>query len=306
MSLSVVILYALTSLPLGGVLFLIIAYQLMIVWLYLVFEIIHLVLSHAVFKTFIDKVNLGAWITATVFATIALDQAEPTLLGFITLLSLTTGLLWLMYLFIMYQWIIQIMKGSRFYSASFFFFGIATTAIAILLDALFHENIALWVYQTIIGLGALLYILSLVYLIKSLRKHSKSILIRWVNTYGFTHGGLAIIGLACVYTQSISEHAILFIWWCVVLFLLLHLAANTFVTLRRLSLIKIISPYQTKQWLSIFNVGVFFGFTFVLNEQLYAHNQLLFLIITYGAYAVIALTTSKIIRLLTYHYQHII
>lgn len=295
MGISVTLMYAFSLYKTPLVIQVIITYELMIVWLYLIFEIIQQILRGESLRNFSERVLIGTWVTATVFSALVLDQAEPYLLGVLTLLVITALIMWLGYIMVFFEWIYRFVTKHKNNATNFdFFFVIATASIIILFQEFFHEDIPQWVYELAIDFSMIIYFICLLSLFYNhvLYKKSKQ---QTTQSLGLYYSSLAAIGLAGVLTLAIPEQLLYVLWQITLTLFSINMLVKLIYHCWHFDVNLI--HYNPLRWFGIFNVAIFYGFTLMFYEQLYARHGLLAHIADKGHYVVILFAILQLFSL---------
>lgn len=297
--------FTLTCLPIYNLAMLtniIIAMELLIIWLFLATMLLQSDLNDGIdLIPFGNRMGIGAWVAGTVVTTLMLDQAESTMLGFIILLAIMALILGSIYLVIILKWLITCLrKKFRIFANGMVLLGtIAIQSIALLLSALFHEDIASWVYGTLIFFGIFFYFIGLFALIHHLfTAHRSRFIAYWPNVNCFCYGAMAITGFTMLNTEIFSHATIIIVFiWTAVCFLIVEgiEICRLVLKVKSQGIKKAICVYDTSQWARVFSIAMFYAFTRAFYHQHSIKHVLVVVIANYGHYVVTALLVFELV-----------
>jgi hypothetical protein len=292
MTIGAFALVCLPQLKLPSFLTILIALELLIIWLYLAIELIQAYFQDdLVLSQYTEWVSLGTWVVGTVLTDLFLNEAEHTLHGVIVLLGLISLLLYLVYMGMMIQWLGRyVRKACHLYTdGRVLLVTVSTQAMALLLYGFFHEHLPLWFYQSFIILGLICYLIGsgmmLRYFVEARQHHLTP---GCHNAYGLSYGALSITGWAMIHTQSFSNVSIRLIGLLTLLFFIAIILLDWLRLIRRIKAKgwhKGIWVYHPSQWLRCFALIMLYAF---------AHADGILLIASFGQYIIAVLLIIQI------------
>ena len=306
MAIGVFLLYCMPRYDFWQVIVMMMSVELFIIWFFLTIGFMNSYLyGYLSFDFLYDRLNIGTWVAGTSVIVLILDEVEHTLHGFIVFLGIVAIILWVAYLNIILQWLSLNIK-KRFsvpINGTILLATVSTQSIVLMLDALFHNTIPGWIYQLLIILGLLLYIIGFCSIVRYLfvnRKHHFFAV--WANSNCIHYGALAITGFTMITLQAFPEWVITFVWWWSAVFFFIVELFEVIRLINRVKakgIVKGIWVYDTSQWARNFTFGMFYAFTFLYYSQQHATNELVSMIANYGQYIVGLLLIIELILTVT-------
>lgn len=296
LSLAVTILYALQRIKIPAFIPIIAAYELMIVWLYLIFELFQKLLRGRLLPHAAEQVIACIWVAATAFSVLVLDRVEPYLLGVITLVAITAIVMWFGVMMVMVNVYWQFIKSKTLLPHGLhFLFATATASIIVLIEELFHENFSDSFYAVLFDFCIILYGLSIIQLVYSFYQRQS---IDYLLKSGLHYSSLAMIGIAGVLTHAADERFLYAMWQLTMLFFMINCVCWLINIHQRWYC------YRHRRWISLFNLAIIYGFAQVFYDELYLRSGLLAIIANYGhvivlvaAFLQIASSVTMLVRL---------
>lgn len=265
--------------------------ELLIIWLYLVNSYRKQYQDGYFQRTIQNKINqfgIGTWVAGTSVLAILLLQTVPSLHGFVWTSFLLTWIIWLVYMVSSScnLWLI-IFKKHKIYTGIILLPTVSTQSIVLFTYSLFATAIPLWLYQTLIIIGYLFYLIG--FFIFVIYRHRYFIL-RWNNTNSIIHGALSISGLAGITTHALNDAAIISTWFLATVFLVLNEGISVIkgiYRLKKIGFLQGIFVYDGSQWARVFTFGMYYAFNRALLACHIDTNLFVEYIVRYGQYGVL-------------------
>lgn len=277
--------------------------ELFIIWLYLAYSFLasyYIKIKPPLIHTITDLFGIGTWVASCAILVILFLAQLPNWQTTIFFLSSLAIIIWIVYIkFVLLVLPSLITKQLYCHSGILFLSTVSTQAIALMLHALFAQQIPYWLYALQITLGYCLYVTSLFIIVRQvLTVNVKRLILTWSHPNSIIHGALSISGLASISTNAVSMAIIWATWF---------IASSLFFLVEGISIAKLgyrikvigwqkaILAYDISQWSRLFTYGMFYAFNLALVHDLEKTSILQSMIIHRGQYIVCLLLTIEII-----------
>ncbi len=271
-----------------------------VIWIYGSFSLLHDFFLKESTGRQSDRFGLSAWIISTALVAIMIGRIAPLQHGAILLFVIFALILWLKYAVMVCRAILTHFRTmfSDYVSASLFMGAAATASIAWMLFIVFQERVPSFIYQTIIVLACLLYVMVFtMWLSHYFRGKTQRLLAIWGAENSLIFGASAMIGMVSLTLQA-PEWLVDVLWfwslaWGVALTAIDIGHAGVLVAMRGMR--KKLLTYDVKHWLRIFSYCMFYVFTWLYFFEHYSYNIFAVVIAEHGLNVITAIFLLQII-----------
>lgn len=295
--------YAIACLPLLHVptfVIMITALELLILWFYYAVELMQdYVHDEFTMDSLADRLSVGAWVTGTILTALLLHQVERTLHGFIVLLGLVSVVLYLFYLWIMFQWCLMYWRKRFKLQANglILLVTISTQSLVMLMGELFRDDIPAEYYQIIISLGAILYFVGMLAVVRYLFIARNGLAaVGWWNVNTLIYGAVSITGIAMLETGVFPAWVIDGIGFFVILTFVIVAVVEVSRFILRVQCKGIragVLVYHPSQWYRVFSCTAVFAFALSYYNHDFTENVFITWVAHVGVYFITLLIVGQ-------------
>lgn len=210
----------------------------------------------------------GTWVAGTSTLLIAIHASfnHFILNEIIRIIAILNIGLWLVVLYVMCRGWYQILHQSQIHRVHgiILLSTVSTQSIVLLLHQIFKIDNLLWLHQTLIIVGLIFYIWSVVLIVYRYWQHRHPIVEDWTDPNCILYGALAITGAAVQTVHAWSDGAIIYLWWITWIILIIVEGIEVVRAIKRIQAKgwrQGIGIYNTAQWTRLFTLGMFYFFT---------------------------------------------
>jgi len=242
------------------------------IWFYLLLSYIRSIRRGSFYQDHladpIMRFATGTWVAGTSTLLIAIHASFNMLFvnESIRILAILNIGLWIWVLYVMgrgwyhilHQPQINLVHGTILLST------VSTQSIVLLFHQVFKDSNILWLSQTVIIIGLICYVCSVVLIVYRYWHDDSSIVKEWTDTNCILYGALAITGAAVQAVHAWPDVAVIYLWWITWIVLIIVEAVEAVRAIRRIRAKGWrhgIGMYNTAQWTRLFTLGMFYFFT---------------------------------------------
>lgn len=216
----------------------------------------------------LNRFGIGTWIASTSICGIIInEQFNPLYIP--ELITVANFLLWICYMSISVHALRVLDKNSYKVHGIILLTTVSTQSLVLLTHAIFGES-SLLLFQGLILTGIIMYVVSLVMIMKRYLKSDWSIAHDWNNSNCIIHGALSITGLAAVTSGAAPSLIIEALWvMACIMFVFVEILEiyRLIIRLRYFGIRKGIFTYNVSQWSRIFTFAMYYTFTIMMKPE---------------------------------------
>jgi hypothetical protein len=242
------------------------------IWLSFIGSILLSIKDKSFFRRHVDNLinrfSIGTWIASTSICGIIIDeQFNPHYIP--ELIVMANFLLWISYMAGSIQAFRKIGGNSSKVHGVILLTTVSTQSLVLLTHAVVGQSPQL-LMRVLIITGAIMYVVSVMMILKRYLGSHWSIIHDWNNTNCIMHGALSITGFAAVTSGSVPSLIIESLWMmAAIMFIFVELLEiiRLNLRLRKLGIRKALWTYHVSQWSRIFTFAMFYTFTIMMKPE---------------------------------------
>lgn len=216
----------------------------------------------------VNSFTIGTWVAATSIIVLNIHYFSLRLVMETWVLYSIALIIWFVYLGVVVRNYIVIMRDPTYFNkvqGGILLPSVATQSLVIAGTILFKTDIPVEVELGMVGIGLILYMISIILIILSFTKRTINYtILNWENTNCIIHGALSSTGFVlCLNNSSLGKWLVYFwLFVSVILFLVEWFEfSRSIIRIKNFGIEKGIFVYHPSQWSRNFTLGMYVNFT---------------------------------------------